>query len=163
MTDHVVGYIPLLLLPPPLCLPLLLSLSLCLSLSLSLSLSLQISNVDDDSKSPIERPQSVVCEAGGQQCSASITLSVDGELSEGVKYIVNVMAVNRFGESEVSGNSEVFNIGEDSGNGGGSSLSVRECVCACIVDTLFMHTHTVHIYYCVAYTAYMYELCIAYL
>ena len=71
----------------------------------------------------------MACEAGGQQCSASITLSVDEELSEGVKYIVNVMAVNRFGESEVSGNSEVFNIGEDSGNGGGSPLSVRECVC----------------------------------
>ena len=71
----------------------------------------------------------MACEAGGQQCSASITLSVDGELSEGVKYIVNVMAVNRYGQSEVSVNSQVFSIGEDSGNGGGSSLSVRVCVC----------------------------------
>ena len=66
----------------------------------------------------------MVCEAGGQQCSTSITLSVDGELSEGVKYIVNVRAVNRYGQSEVSGNSQVFSIREDSGNGGGSSLSL---------------------------------------
>ena len=72
----------------------------------------------------------MACEAGGQQCSTSITLSVDGELSEGVKYIVNVRAVNRYGQSEVSGNSQVFSIGEDSGNGGGSSLSL---VCVHVV------------------------------
>lgn len=84
---------------------------MCLTLCRSF---VQISNVDDQSQDPIQRSKSVDCPAGGQQCSVSVPLTSDGGILEGVKYIVNVKALNRYGQSEVSGNSDVFSIGGDS-------------------------------------------------
>ena len=73
----------------------------------------QIRNVADPSQDPIQRSESVPgCGTGS--CSASVTLTSEDGLVEGVSYIVKVMAVNRYGGSAVSGNSEPF-IFDDAG------------------------------------------------
>ena len=73
--------------------------------------SAQIRNEADPSKDPIQRSESVPgCGTGS--CSASVSLTSEDGLVEGVNYIVEVMAVNRYGESAVSGNSEPFRFGD---------------------------------------------------
>jgi hypothetical protein len=70
---------------------------------------LKIRNAADPSQDPIQRNESVPgCITGA--CSASVSLSSEDGLVEGVSYIVEVGAVNRYGESAVSGNSEPFEI-----------------------------------------------------
>ena len=72
---------------------------------------IQIANVDDPNQGPIQRSQPVSCGTG--VCSGTVSLSGDGELSEGVRYIVGVAAANRYGQSETSGKSDPFIIGDD--------------------------------------------------
>ena len=55
-------------------------------------------------------------------CTVSVSLSSGGDgleegddLEEGVTYIVNVRAANRYGQSEVSGNSGPFSIDSNAG------------------------------------------------
>ena len=72
-----------------------------------LILSTQIRNAADPSQDPIPRSESVPgCVTGA--CSASVSLSSEDGLVEGVSYIVEVGAVNRYGESAVSEDSEPF-------------------------------------------------------
>ena len=51
------------------------------------------------------------CPAGGQRCTASISLTSGGGIKEGQSYIVSVRAENRYGQSEETGNSNPFTIG----------------------------------------------------
>ena len=85
--------------------------------------------MSDPNEDPIQRSVSVPgCGSGA--CSTSVSLTSGDGLVEGVSYIVEVMAVNRYGESAVSGNSEPFRIG--GGGEGGGSTGVCVCVCVCV-------------------------------
>ena len=92
-----------------------------------LTLSAQIRNATDPSQDPIQLSESVPgCVTGA--CSASVSLSIEDGLVEGVSYIVEVGAVNRYGESAVSGNSEPFIFGD-----------AGVCVCACVHNNASCH------------------------
>ena len=78
----------------------------------------------DPSQDPIQRSESVPgCVTGA--CSASMSLSSEYRLVEGVSYIVEVGAVNRYGESAVSEDSEPFIFGD---------------VGVCVHECTIMHT-----------------------
>ena len=82
----------------------------------------QIRDSDGQSQDPIERSESVDCPAGGQLCTASISLTSGGGIKEGQSYIVSVRAENRYGQSEETGNSNPFTIGA---GGGKTTLCVH--------------------------------------
>ena len=84
----------------------------------------QIRDVDDTEGAPIEVSQGESCSSG--VCAGSVTLASGGEegLEQGTTYIVSVNASNRYGVSQVSGNSDPFTIGASPDSG--------VCVCVCV-------------------------------
>ena len=85
--------------------------------------------MDDPNQGPIQRSQPVSCGTG--VCSGTVSLSGDGELSEGVRYIVGVAAANRYGQSETSGKSDPFIIGDD-GTPQTTGVYTTACLCVCV-------------------------------
>ena len=83
----------------------------------------QIINVDDSSQLIVLSLSVESC--GVAECTHTETFnSNDGRLEEGVTYIVSAIAVNRYGESQASGNSDPFTFTKNTG--------MYDCECECI-------------------------------
>ena len=71
--------------------------------------SIQISEAGGDSSNVIMRGIAVTCANGGGPCEGKLPLFAD-DLGAGKTYFVRAQAVNRYGMSEFSGNSETFSL-----------------------------------------------------
>ena len=83
----------------------------------------QIINVDDSSQLIVLSLSVESC--GVAECTHTETFnSNDGRLEEGVTYIVSAIAVNRYGQSQASGNSDAFTFTKNTG--------MYDCECICV-------------------------------
>ena len=107
----------------------------------------QITNVGDSSLPPIELSESV-SSCGAGECSVPVVLrSGERGVEDGTTYVVSARAVNRYGQSEASGNSDPFTIEEDTAT---PSNDVMLAVCLCVCVCVCMCTCVVHTFSCVS-------------